>query len=880
MECPESRALYLDPSAPVEDRVSDLLSRMSLEEKIRQMDVYSGEEFRRPEAAARNRGRPGSACLGDFDLEAFGDVAAKGGVGCIQLRYANAAMDNLVQRRAIERSRLRVPALFSEEALHGLIWPGFTVFPQQLGLAATFMPSLGREQGRAIAAEARSVGVCETWGPVLDLARDPRWGRVEEGYGEDTYLASEFAREMVRGLQGEGISAPDAIVAQVKHFSGYGSPTGGLNCAPATFGRHEHEAYCLPIFEAAIEAGAWNAMCSYNSIDNLPVAEDRSLLTDTLRGRLGLRGFLRADMTAVAMLHSRHFTAASPREAIRKGVEAGVDMQLYDFPHDFYQESLADLVRSGELAEAAIDLAAGRILRVKFELGLFERPYVDESLAGRMVHCPAHVKTALEVARKSLCLLKNEGGLLPLGSKAKRIAVIGPSADEPRLGGYSYRGNCEAAVSVLAGIRTLAPAGTQVSYARGCGILESDLSPVPRSWLRTAEGDEGLRGEYFASPDCSGTPLLSRVDSEIDFSWINMRPFEGGDAGAFSARWSGRIVPDRDFEGQVGMGGEDSFRLYLDGEIFLDAWGGKKGPRAKLVSLNAGEPRELAIELVTDQRAARVLLGRGGVDADIEAASIIAAESDVAIVCVGDSEDSCGENFDRSTLELPGRQGELVRRVQATGTPVVLVLQNGRPLSLAWEHDHVAAILEAWFPGEQGGIAIAEALFGRICPAGRLPMSFPKDVGQIPVHYNRKPFGATKYVEMDWAPLYPFGYGLSYASFEYSDLRIEPSVIRAGGLVRASFALRNAGAVAGEEVPQLYIHDCYSSVVKPYEELAGFARVELSPGESRTISFEIGERTMRTLRRDFGWAVEAGDFELMVGPDSADHRLVGRFTVE
>ena len=298
-------------------------------------------------------------------------------------------------------SRLPIPVLLSEEALHGLIWPGFTVFPQQIALAGTFEPPLARRQGRAIATEVRSTGVCETWSPVLDLARDPRWGRVEEGYGEDTFLASDFAGEMVLGLQGDDLKAPDAIVAEVKHFTGYGAPVGGLNCAPATFGRHEHAAYCLPVFEAAFRAGAVNAMCSYNAIDNVPVAGDRTLLTDVLRGDFGMPGFVRADMTAVAMLHTCHFTAETPRDAIRQGLEAGVDMQLYDFPHEVWQQTILDLVHSGEMAQTVLDTAVSRVLRVKFLLGLFERPYVDEALSASVVHCPAHVDVALDVARSA-----------------------------------------------------------------------------------------------------------------------------------------------------------------------------------------------------------------------------------------------------------------------------------------------------------------------------------------------------------------------------------------------------------------------------------------------------------------------------------------------
>ncbi len=346
---------FQNPELALEDRVADLLSRMTLEEKACQLDIYSSSEFfpegqgqAEVQGQAEGQGRAEDSAV-RFNLDAFLEVVGAAGMGCLQNRNTSAAVNNRIQRAVLESSRLPIPVLLSEEALHGLIWPGFTIFPQQIALAGTFEPELAFAQGRAIATEVRSTGVCETWSPVLDLARDPRWGRVEEGYGEDTHLASAFAREMVKGLQGDSLAAPDAIIAEVKHFTGYGAPTGGLNCAPAVFGRHEHEAYCLPVFEAAFSAGAVNAMCSYNAIDNVPVACDRSLLTDWLRGKAGMPGFVRADMTAVAMLHTCHFVADTPREAIRMGIEAGVDMQLYDFPHVFYQETLCDLVRSGDL---------------------------------------------------------------------------------------------------------------------------------------------------------------------------------------------------------------------------------------------------------------------------------------------------------------------------------------------------------------------------------------------------------------------------------------------------------------------------------------------------------------------------------------------------
>lgn len=856
---------FQDKTLSIEERIDDLLGRMTLGEKVRQMDIYAGTEFQDQN--------------GNFQMDKLLEVSGEEGLGCLQNRYSSAEANNEIQRRVMERSRLPIPVLFSEEALHGLIWPGCTVFPQQLALAATFEPSLAKEQGHAIASECRSLGIHETWSPVLDLARDPRWGRVEEGYGEDTYLASRFAENMVKGLQGDDLTRPDTMVAEVKHFSGYGAPTGGLNCAPAMMGRHEHEFYCLPVFEAAFKAGALNAMCSYNSIDGVPVACDRSILTDQLRGKLGMRGFVRADMTAVAMLHTCHFVARTPKEAMKMGVQAGVDMQLYDFPHDVYQTGLLELVRDGELDEALIDQSVRRILRVKFMLGLFENPFTDESLSKKVVHCEEHVDTARKVAEKAICLLKNQNGLLPLKKDIGTIAVIGPSAAVPRFGDYSAPGECKAAVSVLDGIKGMVSDQTKVLYARGCHILESQMMPVPTAWLRTPQGEPGLQGEYFNGQDFSGEPVVTRIDPSIHFNWIYTQPGDGIDAGCFGVRWTGSVVPSEDFNGFIGLSSMDSMRLWIDGELIVDRWQNSEAESSREVHWKAGERHDVKVEFINDQRGVRVILGYSYGENDMEEAVRAAKQADVAVVVVGDDETTCGENLDRADLDLPGRQKELVRRISETGAPVVLVLQTGRPVSIVWESEHIPAILEAWTIGEQGGTAIAETLFGDCNPGGRLPMSFPKSVGQLPVHYNRRPFGAVKYVEMDWNPLYPFGYGLSYTKFQYSNFRLSKEIIAKDGEVEVSLDVTNVGDVYGEDVPQFYIHDEYSSVVRPYKELAGFERVGLNPGETKTVTVAIGPRQLRLLNRDFQWEVEPGKFTIMAGSHSCDLPFAAILTV-
>ncbi len=861
---------YMDPTLPVEARLDDLLARMTLAEKVRQMDIYNGAELGMEMHDEH---------LDGFDGEEYARRFGEVGVGCLQARFSNAKLNNQVQAHHIRTSRLGIPILFSEETLHGLVWPEATIFPQQVALAGTFDPAMAYRQGRAIATEARAQGVHEGFAPVMDLARDVRWGRVEEGYGEDTHLSARFAAEMVCGLQGDDLKNPDTIVAEPKHFTGYGAPYGGLNCAPALWGRHEHAFYCLPVFEAAIQAGALNVMCSYNAIDGVPVAGDHSLLTGVLREEWGMQGFVRADMTAVAMLHTCHFTAETPRDAIRQGVVAGVDMQLYDFPHDVYQDTLADLVYTGEIAESVIDTACRRILRVKMLLGLFERPLTDEGLAAQVVNCPAHKGVARDVARKAICLLKNQGDLLPLQKDISTIAVLGPSAAVPRFGDYSPAPSVARAVTLLDGIRAAVSPDTRVTHAAGCSILDTDITPLLPHWLRDREGNRGLTGEYFNALDFSGEPVHVRTDLTIQFNFIYSKPAPGVNADRFSVRWTGTMTPTESFTGCLGLSSNDSMRLWVDGELIVDGWGDRDANRMVDFTFERGRAYDIRVEYTNDQRGVRVICGFNHGRVDMEEAVHLACEADVAIVAVGDSEETSGENLDRADLNLPGRQLDLVKAIHATGTPVVLVLQNGRPLSLTWESEHLPAIVEGWHIGEQAGTALAEVLFGDVNPAGRLPFAFPKSVGQIPVNYNRTPFGGTKYVEMDWNPLYPFGYGLSYTTFEYSNLRLSAREIAPDGTLEVLVDVTNTGRRAGDEVVQLYLHDTFSSTVRPYQELAGFERITLQPGETRTVRFTLGERQLRVLTADFRWVVEPGSFEVMVGDNATNLLLRDEFVV-
>ena len=863
---------YQNPDLPVEERLDDLLSRMTTEEKIMQTDQYFSGDFTTQDENGK---------VIAMDMQRFAELMHGNSVGSVQLRGMTAAQANTVQRYAVENTRLGIPFLFSEEALHGLFTNNATSFPQQIGLAATFDPALGREMGHAIASETRACGIHETYSPVMDLIRDPRYGRSEESYGEDTHLCAEFARETVRGMQGKSLKDPDAVAAEPKHYVGYGNPVGGLNCAPSTMGRHDVFSDCLPVFEAAfVDGKACDAMCSYNSIDSIPVSMDHEILTDVLRGQYGMPGFVRSDMTAVSRLYDWHFIAESPEEAIRLGLEAGVDLQLYDFPHDVWQNAIAHLIEEGKMKMSVLDTACRRVLRMKFLLGLFENPYTDENRAESVLRCPEHLAVAEKIAEKSVVLLKNDG-LLPLKKDLRRVAVIGPAADTVSYGDYTeYRGR-EGAVTVLDGIRAAVSPETEVVYARGCNFLGQALHPFNPGMLRDEDGGFGLTGRYYNGPVPEGTPVQVRSDRTINFNWIFSLPNPELDANCFSVAWTGSVIMPHTMDGCIGLSTQDSMRLYVDDELLIDGWGkDKSADQALDFHFEAGRAYKIRIEFVNDGRGARVIFGYSAGRENFSAAVEAARKADVAILCMGDNEETSGENFDRTDLNLPGRQLELVQAVYATGTPVVLVLQSGRPVTANWENDHLPAILEAWFPGEQGGTAIARTLFGDAIPGGRLPITFPRSVGQIPCHYSRRPGGGKKYVEMDWMPLYPFGYGQTYTTFAYHDLQPDRAKIAPDESVTVSFTVENTGDFTGDAVPQLYVRDLFSSVVKPERQLAAFTRVTLAPGEKRCITLTVGPRQLRTLGADYVWRVEPGQFELQLGDNAENILLRTDLTVE
>ena len=844
----------------VDRRVEELLDQMTLEEMILQTDQYYTNDF-----TLRER-RGGADYVVSLDMEKADSLLKGNSVGSIQARQLSPEQINTLQRYAVEKTRLGIPFLFSEEALHGLCHNRATAFPQQIGLAATCNPELGRRMGRAIGTESRAMGIHETYSPVMDLIRDPRYGRTEESYGEDTFLCSEFARAVVRGMQGENLSDPDAIAAEPKHYAGYGAPVGGLNCAPCAMGRHEVFSDCLPVFEAAFaDAGAVDAMCSYNAIDGVPVSTDHELLTEVLRGQWGMRGFVRSDLTAVERLYDNHYLAETRQEAMAMGLEAGVDLQLYDFPHDEWQQGLKNLVLSGRLDQAVIRRACGRVLKVKFLLGLFDHPYVDESRADACVHTPAHIQLARQIARESIVLLKNRDQLLPLSPQTGTVAVLGPCAGRAMLGDYTADGR--KGISVLEGIRSLVSPETRVLYDEGCFFLGDTVEPFADGMLRDENGEPGLTGRYYRGHGMKGEPALTRRDPSIDFNWLmNGSPIP---AESYSVVWTGTLTASAGFDGGIGFRTEDSMRLFINGQLILDGWDAEhRAGRTVPFRFEAGRAYQVRVEYKNDSLGARVFFGWLPRREDFSRAVRLAKEADVAVVCLGDNADTCGENLDRACLDLAGSQKAFLQAVYETGTPTVLVLQTGRPVTAGWEKEHIPAILEAWFPGEEGGYAIAETLFGLNAPSGRLPISFPRAVGQIPCHYSRRPGGGKRYVETDWTPLWPFGFGLGYTTFAYGRLSVSPGEIAPGEAVKATFTVTNTGSRAGTAVPQLYLRDLVSSTVKPVMALAAFTKVFLEPGETKEVTLTIAPREMRTLDRQFRWHVEPGAFRVFLAENA------------
>jgi beta-glucosidase len=745
---------YRDPTLPIQERVTDLIIHMTMDEKIAQLYCVGravemvGILFHPDGSIDRSKMaallKQGTCQLGRPSQKRTPRQAAE--------------LTNTIQKYLVEETRLGIPALFNEEGLHGLMGVGATSFPQAIALASTWDESLVEQVFTAVAREARARGSNYIYTPVLDLARDPRWGRVEETFGEDPYLVTRMGLAAIWGLQGRNRPiGPHHVIAAAKHFAVHGQPEGGTNAGPGNISERVIRGQFLPPFEAAVkEARVEAIMASYNEIDGIPAHINPWLLDQVLRQEWGFPGIVTSDGFGVPQLMSIHHVAGQPGQAARMALQAGVDCEV---PQGVCYPSLIQEFVDGRVSETMIDRAVRRILRAKFTLGLFDQtPQVDPDEAERVANCPKHRQLALQAARQSIILLKNDGDVLPLKRDVIRsIAVIGPTAADLHLGGYAEEPG--RGVTLLEGIRRAAGDQIKVVYAEGCRI-----STATNDWRGWVEDDVRL-------PD----PI------------------------------------------------EDDVR--------------------------------------------------------ISEALRLASEVDLVVLTLGENESVCREAWwfnhlgDRDDLDLLGRQEELARKVLETGKPVVVVLTNGRPLTINYLAENAPAILECWYVGQEGGTAVGEVLFGDVNPSGKLPVTFPRSIGQLPVYYYQKPSARRGYLFTSSEPLYPFGYGLSYTKFAYRNLRLLPGKIAIGDATRVQVEVSNTGDRAGDEIVQLYIRDQVSSITRPVKELKDFRRVNLTPGETRVVEFELTSEKLASLDLDMQWRVEPGIFDVMVGGSSVDNLL-------
>ncbi|HEX6046320.1 MAG TPA: glycoside hydrolase family 3 N-terminal domain-containing protein [Pyrinomonadaceae bacterium] len=700
-------------SNEIEARVSALLARMTLQEKLGQLQQLDGQGD------------------GNFRPEHV-DMVRKGLLGST-LGVRNGGRPNQLQRIAVEESRLKIPLLFGFDTIHGYR----TIFPIPLAEAASWDPSLAERSSSIAAKEAYAAGLRWTFAPMVDIARDPRWGRITEGSGEDPFLGAAFARARVRGFQGDDYSVPGKLLACAKHWVAYGAAEGGRDYNTTEVSEQTLRSIYFPPFKAAVDAGVGTFMSAFNALNGVPTSANHFTLTKVLRDEWKFDGFVVSDYTAVQELIA-HGYAADGKDAARLALNAGVDMEMVS---RLFNQDGPPLLQEGKVTQATIDEAVRRILRIKFRAGLFEHPYVDESLEKTAWLTPESRAVARDIAGRSMVLLKNERETLPLAKSIGSVAVIGPLADDKRspLGWWSGDGKDADTVTPLAGIKSKVSPQTKVTYAKGCDILADDTSGF-------AEAVAAARG------------------------------------------------------------------------------------------------------------------------------------ADVAIVVVGEPKDFSGEAASRASLDLPGRQMDLVKEVARAGKPTIVVLVNGRPPAIGWIVDNVPAILEAWMSGTESGNAIADILFGDVNPGGKLPITFPRLTGQVPLYYNHLNTGRppkddrynSKYIDAPWTPQFPFGFGLSYTQFRISNVELSAAQIRPNGTVRVTAEVENVGKRAGDEVVQVYVRDVAASIARPVKELKGFQRVTLRPGEKRRVEFVLGPEHLGFYNQEMKFVVEPGEFRVMVGSNSQD----------
>ncbi len=848
--------VYRDSSSSIDTRVQDLLSRMTPEEKFWQLFMIAGD---------------------------FNGDESRYSDGLFGLQVAAATKDidpiiraNDIQRHFVEDTRLGIPVIFFAEALHGLVQKDATIYPQAIGLAATFDTVLMHEIAAATTRECRHRGVRQVLSPVVNIATDVRWGRTEETYGEDPFLSAAmgtaFTSEFERG----------GVITTPKHFlANVGD--GGRDSYPIHISERLIREIHLPPFEACLKrGGSRSVMTSYNSLDGAPCSASDWLNNGLLKNDLDFNGFIISDAGAVGGANVLHFTAADYDDAGANAINAGLDV-IFQTSYDHHTLFIPPFL-DGRIDPATIDSAVARVLRAKFQLGLFEHPYADTS-AFTTPGVPERQQLALRAARESIILLRNRNGVLPLDKSIGKLAVVGPDADEARFGGYSAP--AVRSCSILRGITEKLGSGTKVLHTPGCQRLTNDYVTVSSEYLSCIDNDstrQGLLGEYFTNASLDGPPAFTRIDQTVQFQWTLFSPDpERLPYDFYSVRWTGKLTSPATGEFLIGVEGNDGYRLFLDDSLIIDnRIQASHRTVVKEYSFEKGRGYRLRLEFSAPTGNARMkLVWNVGMEADDEAgirkALDLARECDAVVVAVGLEE---GEFRDRASLALPGRQEELIRRLATLGKPTVVVLVGGSAVTMSHWPDSVIAVVDAWYPGEEGGRAIADVLFGDYNPAGRLPITFPVAEGQLPLVYNHKPTGrGDDYFNFTGQPLFPFGFGLSYTTFKYDRLRLEQPSIAAGEASTVHFTVTNTGACAGDEVVQLYIRDELSTVALPLIALKGFQRIHLEPGETQELSFVITPDLLSMLDKDLQKTIEPGDFRVMIGASSKDIRLRSIITV-
>lgn len=840
-------ATYRDASLPAEQRVGDLLPRMTPTEKFWQLFMVPGD-----------RDDPAH----DWSAGAFGlqVVATDSGPDAAR-RHAERI--NALQRYFVDSTRLGIPIIPFDEALHGLMRPGATVFPQAIALAATWDTLLVGEVAAAIAAETRSRGIRQVLSPVVNLSRDGRWGRTEESYGEDPRLAGLMGRAFIRPFEAAGvITTPKHFVANVGD--------GGRDSWPIEASERQLRETWFPPFAMAVRAGARSLMTAYNAVNGVPASQNRYLLTEVLRERWGFGGFVISDAAATGGATVLQMTEASIATSARHALEAGLDV-IFQSSWEQHRPWLAAFL-DGSVPDALVDRAVARVLQAKFEMGLFEDPFIVPAEAGAM-DWSRHDALAREAAIEGAVLLRNTG-VLPIEAPRQRIALIGDDAVTPRFGGYS--GSGRRVTSILDGLRG---SPNVVAHAPGPGRTSEEWTVVPASAFR-----DGLAVAVWDKPAMQGEPRATRRDARLDFSSTFNAPARGVRTDWYAIRWTGELAVPGERPRRLAVTGDDGYRLWVGDSLVIDAWEQVSfGTRAMAAELAPGSRHAIRLEYREGAGNGLVRLAWDDDDhvrdeARIAEAVALARTSDVAVVVAGIEE---GEFRDRASLALPGRQEELIRRVAATGTPTVVVIIGGGPVTMPWL-EVADAVLLAWYPGEQGGHAVADLLLGRADPGGRLPITFPIDEGQLPLTHDHRPTGrGNDYLDLTGRPLFPFGHGLSYARFAYDSLEITPDRVEASGAatVTVRFTVRNLDRRPGTEVAQLYLRDELASVVRPVRELSRFSKLHLGPGEARRVEWRLDARDFAMLDLALERVIEPGTFRLMVGRSSREIRLAGTVAV-